>query len=147
VATAGEFYSLVETAAQVVAADAELIMVQSPVCDSLGDSYKWLYIYESETTGEQYEFWYKNGELIQQDSVTIPWEIPEDPNPITIQWIDSDSAMLLANQQGGSAFMQSNEMQTIDMRVVQETDGWLRWLITYWAEGANLNVTIDAEIQ
>jgi hypothetical protein len=147
-ATAGEYFSSVDSAASELADDAGLIRVISNNCDSTGRSFKWYYLYESITRQERYEIWYNNGKLIVQDSITLPWEVPEpDPYPqISGLWMDSDSAVALANDQGGREFIEQTEFRKIGIQLIQNSGGWLFWDITYLAQDSMLLKQIDAVI-
>ncbi len=142
-ATAGAHYSSVDSAAKELASDAELIKVISSRCDSTGLSYKWIYLYESPVEEEHYEIWYKNGELIVKDSVTVPLELGDEFKPFEASWIDSDSAMVLANDQEGTEFMQTDSLLYVEMKLVN-LSGWFFWEVSYWAEGSFLLLRIDA---
>jgi parallel beta-helix repeat protein len=147
-ATAGEYFSSVDSAASELAGDAGLIKLISHNCDSTGRSYKWYYIYESIVQQERYEIWYYNGELIVQDSVTLEREVPEpDPYPqITGLWMDSDSALSLANDQGGRDFIEQTEFIKVDASLIQSGGDWLFWDIWYFAQDSMLLRRIDALI-
>lgn len=48
------------------------------------------------------QFWYQEGRAIFRDTIDQPWF--EDTNTITGPWIDSDSAIVIADAMGGKDF-------------------------------------------
>jgi parallel beta-helix repeat protein len=140
--TAREFLSSIDSAAVDVAADAKLLFVTSGLCDTTGESFKWTYIYQSADQQKNYEFWYKNGQIIKQDSVLMPWLLGEDFVPITKSWIDSDSAIVIADSRGGKEFREAFELQNIGMSLAQS--GWLSWSVRYVSQDSIFNTFFDA---
>ena len=120
------------------------MLVHSPVCDSMGYSYKWYYIFHSESLQKNFEIWYKNGQVIIKDSVTIPWQLGEEDVPFTHSWIDSDSAIVIGNASGGTDYMSSHEILHIGMTLRQIQSGWHYWNIVYQAEDSNFIYQVNA---
>jgi parallel beta-helix repeat protein len=147
-ATAGEHLSSVDSAASVLAEDAGLIKIISQDCDTAGRSYKWFYLYESIALQEKYEIWYYNGELMVQDSVTLAGKVSDpDPYPhISGLWVDSDSALSVANDQGGRDFIEQTEFIGIDAELIQGGGDWKYWDFWYFAQDSMMLQRIDASI-
>ncbi|MFC2120037.1 right-handed parallel beta-helix repeat-containing protein, partial [Bacteroidota bacterium] len=120
--TAQEALVSVDSVAKETTADAQLILVNSWNCDTLGDSHKWYYIYKSVSQQKDYEFWFNDGQVIERDSVSIPWMVGEGNQHITESWIDSDSAMVIAEGLGGKEFREEFEIENIEMSLLQSTE-------------------------
>jgi len=106
-----------------------------------------MYIYESESQQDNYEFWVNDGNVATRESVSIPWLIREEYRPITKSWIDSDSAIVIANRQGGTEFINTTEFRKIDMYLFQNSEGFLFWEITYLAQDSMWGSNIDAILE
>ena len=142
--TAKGGFSFVDTVAANIAADAQLISIFSGESDTLGHTYKWIYIYKSTGQQSNYEFWYQNEKGIARGPVTDP--VYDNYFPITETWIDSDSAITLANVQGGTEFIKTNGLNIITMKLMQDQGGGIFWNITYLAPEAMLTKIIDAKM-
>lgn len=142
--TAQEALLSVDSVVKETTADAQMILVNSWDCDTLGVSYKWYYIYKSESHQKNYEFWFHDGQVIERDSVSIPWMIGEGNQPITKSWIDSDSAMVVADGMGGKEFREEFEVLNIEMAFLQPTEPI--WNIIYIAQDTSLFISFDGSL-
>lgn len=144
-ATAHEFLSLVDSAASSVATDAQLVVVTSLSCDTLGKSYKWKYYYRSEIHQDYYEFWFHDGRVIQRDSAQMPCQTCDDFLPFDESWIDSDSAMVIAEGMGGKDFREVFELESIGMGLAKRPT--FTWGIDYRARDTVFTATVDAALK
>jgi parallel beta-helix repeat protein len=142
-ATAQEHLISIDSFATEIDQDAQLMAIWSWTSDTTGRSYKWYYIYKSSSQETYYELWWKNGQIIQLDSLRWPWMISEDNLPITESWIDSDSALVIADDMGGQEFRETNELQTVEMFL--NASDHVTWVVRYRSQNDSvLNVFFDA---
>ncbi len=102
--TARANLSPVDSAAGSWAADAELLLV-TPVSDDVdkeGNAGLWMFIYHSSSLNEIMGFFGQGGRFLQMEPP--PWQ-PPSLIPLPSGWINSDSALAVAGQNGGEAFM------------------------------------------
>jgi len=144
-ATAKEYLASADSAAQTVSPDAQLLLAASWTCDTTGTTYEWTYIYESSSQMEKYEFRLINGKIIRQDSVRVGWMIPGDALPITDTWIDSDSAIVIAENQGGTEFRKIFDINTIEMSIMQTHS--LEWTVHYVSQDSIFTTYFDATME
>lgn len=140
--TARDSLASIDEIANSVVADAQLLFVASWDCDTTGKSYKWVYIYESASQQQNYEFWVQSGQIIKQDTVTVPWMINENLVPIIGSWIDSDSALVIAEEKGGKAFREANIIEQIELILAKSPE--LLWNVNYIAGENSFNTSFDA---
>ena len=142
--TAGELLTSIDSAASVIATDAKLLMLYSMKCDTTGNSYRWVYVFRSENQQKDYEFWLLGDQIITMDAVTKPFDISEDNLPIPETWIDSDSAIVVADGLGGKEFRETFEIQTIKMDLINT---WgLHWNVYYISPDSTFSTYFDASM-
>ena len=103
--TARSQLASVESAAEAVASDAELIYVSGDIEDTTGTADAWKYIYKSTSKDQVFEFLLSGSSVIQQPGISV-----NDPTihagirAFPTAWIDSDSAVAVAERNGGKDF-------------------------------------------
>lgn len=137
--SAKQFLAAVDSVAKTVISDAQLYFVTPWGCDTTGTSIRWIYLYRSESQHMNYEFWVNDGKVITRDHLSIPWMDNFDHEPYTQDWIDSDSAVSIAEEMGGRTFRQSYELLNIEMGLNN-----LLWGIHYVSEDSITSYNIDA---
>lgn len=136
--TAREALFSVNSAAAELATDAQLFTVDNyGPCDTTGKSCNWVYIYLSASQQSNYRFWFKDGQIINQDSVTDNFE---GFLPLPETWIDSDSAIVIADGQGGKEFRETFELQNIKMSLMKTA--WLAWGVLYLAQDTTFTTSV-----
>ena len=102
-----------------LAIDAKLIFLTGEPIDTTGQHDKWIYVFDSENQNERYELWVSNGQVKVVETPEIVWL---QPNMLSVpeQWIDSDSAVVIAEQNGGKNFRQTHDDATMGMDLVGE---------------------------
>ena len=145
--TAREALPTVNASAAELAADAQLFFVESGTalsgqCDTTGKSCNWVYIYQSAGQQKNYRFWFKEGQIINQDSVD---ENFENFLPLPELWIDSDAAIVIADGQGGKEFREAFELQTIKMSLFKTA--WFNWDVLYVAQDTTFSTSFDASME
>jgi len=143
-ATAREFLAKVDSAAAEITSDAQLLKTNTFKCDTTGNAMRWLYIYGSAAEQKKYEIWLVDGQIITLDTISRQTEIYDDNLPLPETWIDSDSAMVIAEEMGGKGFRERHEIENIFMDL---TNTWgLNWNVFYAAEDTVLNIYFDASM-
>jgi hypothetical protein len=140
--TANKFFDEVDSVANTLANDAELIFVFSAHKDTIGYSIKWIYIYRSASLQRDFELWYHNGKVIKRTELSIPYMVNEGNQPITTPWIDSDSAMVIAEGMGGRNFRKENEILAIEISLFNTSS--FVWQIDYISKDSSFRASIDA---
>jgi len=142
--TARERLNTVDSVATEIAPDAHLLKTNTFKCDTTGNALRWLYIYGSVAEQRKYEIWLVDGQIITMDTISRQTEIYDDNLPLPETWIDSDSAMVIAEKMGGKGFRERHEIENIFMDL---TNTWgLNWNVFYAAEDTVLNVYFDASM-
>jgi len=140
--TAGEILTSIDSAASAIVSDAKLLTLYSIKCDTIGKSYRWVYVYRSTDQQTNYEFWTLGDTIIKLDAITRPFDISEDNLLLPETWIDSDSAMVVADVMGGKEFRETYDIQTIKMNL---TNTWgLIWNVYYISQDTTFNVYFNA---
>lgn len=139
-ATAKDGLAEVDSLAKSLITDAELIEVAAAEVDTFGQHYTWIYNYRSESRQQYYQFWYHDGRPIFRDTIYNPWF--DHSNPIIDPWIDSDSAIVIADAMGGKDFRSQHELLSIEMGMLNTH--WLYWGIHYIAADTAFSVEFDA---
>ena len=117
--TAREVFARVDSTVLSLAIDAKLIFLTGEPIDTTGQHDKWIYVFDSENQNERYELWVSNGQVKVVETPEIVWL---QPNMLSVpeQWIDSDSAVVIAEQNGGKNFRQTHDDATMGMDLVGE---------------------------
>ncbi len=131
-----------------VAADAQLIFVTTPIdLPQTGRAGHWMYFFKSESQQKLYEFWYQNGDILQQDPLTVQeGTVDQSMNPLPESWIDSDEALAVVEANGGSDFRGTYGDWRIGATLLppgSEYPGSV-WLVMYGSESKDLVVVVDA---
>ena len=139
--TAGNFFQSVDSVAKSIASDAQLIFVFSGHQDSTGLSIRWIYIFRSVSEQKDIELWYHDGKIVQRNAVSIPYMFNENNEPITEQWIDSDVAMVKADNTGGKEFRKTHKIIVYEISLMH-----FFWQINYVAQDTIFKTSIDATL-
>ena len=142
--TIREVFAEAEAAAKSFADDAQLIFIFGRQIDSTGRSSNWGYYYESASLQERFEIPVNDGEVGQLHTNV---DLPADLLPIGEQWIDSDSAVAEAEENGGQAFRETYEDASIEMYLQSEwvnaTDIQSTWHILYISDAGGESFSYD----
>jgi parallel beta-helix repeat protein len=143
-ATAQKGLPFIDSAAETIAPDAQLLYVSSMECDTTGKSYQWTYIYTSVDQQREFECWYYDLQVVTYDTVTIPWMISENNAPITGSWMNSDSVVTVANGMGGNEFIAEFDLLNIEMSLHSSVgDDQLFWNVHYVAQDTIYSVSFS----
>ncbi len=140
----GALLSADSTAAE-LAADVQLLVVNSGRCDTTGNSYQWEYVYQSIGQQQYYRCRYKDGQIMSQDTVGGDAYDFHILQPIPATWIDSDSAIVITDGMGGKEFRKTFELQTIDMFLSKTYT--FSWEVRYFAQDTMLQIGCDATME
>lgn len=141
--TAHAGFASVDSMAKSIASDAVFLEVGGGHIDTLGRTYNWVYYYEFVSQQEVHEFWYQDGRAISRGLLNDPSY--QNGNPIQDAWIDSDSAIVIAELNGGKAFRQAFELENIEMGL--SWDSMPVWGIGYMAADTSVHFRIDALLE
>jgi len=136
----------IDSLVNIIDSDAELLYVKSDSVTYAGTSVSWNYIYRNQDdVCYYYHTTYNNVIYDSTDTLSII-----GPSNITKSWIDSDSALYLAEEQGGNDFRSTNIHYKITACLSQSLnlDRKLSWFITYISldnPDNEIHLTIDAE--
>ena len=144
-ATAKQYVTSVDSAAAEVASDAQLLFVTPFICDTTGKSMRWIYIYQSASQQKNYEFWVNDGKVVTRDYVSIPWMIGEGFLPFTGFWIDSDSAIVIAEGMGGKDFREEFDLINVEMSLAKTH--WFFWTVNYISQDTTFQASFDASME
>lgn len=128
-------------------ADAQLVYLHADNVDPIGKAGRWKYHYESADVDSLIEVWLMGGLSIIPDTdhgATFPWLTKGMP-PISTQWIDSDSALSHAENQGGEAFRNANAEWEINTRLQANEENITKWTVNYEAPTNYFGIDIEAE--
>ncbi len=142
--TAREGLSSVDSAAWLIAEDAQLVQVSSLFCDTIGKALTWAYVYRSDSMQISHVFDYRSGKVIDQGSVSSTWF--ENNWPIPELWIDSDSAMLIADSKGGKEFKEAFEITNIEINMDRPFEETFIWSVRYFSQDTSFVTSFDASI-
>lgn len=140
--TAGEGWLSIDSAATEFAADAELMKIESTTYDTVGKSLEWSYIFRSVTQESCHGFWYRNGEFADQGPIEYNWY--KFAWPVSYAWFDSDSAMVIAEQNGGKEFRDEFEIQRVQMSLEQPNEETTLWKVWYVAQDTTFFTEFNA---
>jgi len=98
--TARYLLSSIDSLALTIANDAKLLLVNTTDVDTTGKAASWNYLYSSISNMKEYYFHTENTVVIYDSSRDMRVGIA----PIDLNWIDSDSALYLAELKGGYDF-------------------------------------------
>lgn len=101
VKTAAGMYPVAQTAAKGKAADNELVLIVSETVDSVGKASEWQFWFYSDSAKKIYTFAFLASMLVEDDEIEVDWLEIE---PLSANWIDSDSALAVAELNGGYDF-------------------------------------------
>ncbi|MBD3384775.1 T9SS type A sorting domain-containing protein, partial [candidate division KSB1 bacterium] len=145
--TARANYSPVDSAAGEWAADAELVLV-TPVSDDLdkeGNAGLWMFIYHSSSLNELMGFFGQGGRFLQMEPP--PWQ-PPSLIPLPAGWLNSDSVLAIARQNGGEAFLTQHSNTVFEALLgtgyYPFGIGKAVWRVTFHSGSDSLLLFIDA---
>ena len=125
--TARYLLSSVDSLTLTIASDAKLLLVNSTNVDTVGKSASWNYLYSSIANAKEYYFHTENTAVIYDSSRNLRVGI----SPIDSNWINSDSALFLAELKGGYDFRNiypENKINAVLYKPVYPP------FYTYWVE-------------
>jgi hypothetical protein len=96
--TAGELKTAIDSVTHTFASDARLAIVASTDVDTAGRSTLWSYVYFSLDSGREYDLHIASGTIIFDSACSIRIGV----GILNDQWIDSDSALSIAERSGGA---------------------------------------------
>ena len=140
--TAREGLSSVDSAAVVEAEDAQLVRVSSQTCDTTGKALTWNYVYRSDSQQNSHSFDFRNGKVIDQGSISSSWF--ENDFSIPESWIDSDSAMVMADSKGGKEFKEAFEIRNIEISLSRPWSETFIWRVHYFSQDSSFTTEFDA---
>ncbi len=144
-ATARQRFSKIDSLAHNISDDAHLVYARGNLMDEKGSSDRWRYIYESASLDSLMEFWSLGGHAVFAGKVTLAGIQPDMP-AILDDWIDSDSALILAEKQGGQDFRAQFSDWRLDMSLKAPNPGFqvlntfainADWIVFYRRFGGN----------
>ena len=143
--TAKSHFSAVQSAALALDASAKLITLTGRWVDKDGLSYEWIYIYSDGSQSQMYEFHSFADTTFQAYDITIEEVQPNMP-VLPEAWIDSDSALAIAEANGGSEYR--NLHPECGIGILLFIPPWTQmepiWEIFYISEENELSFQIDA---
>lgn len=143
--TAGAKFVGVETQAHQLADDIELISVLAFDVDLDGTHETWFYIYQSQVLQELFQFVVQDGVASLSDVVAVAdGSVYLGAPPLPVRWADSDLAVSMAEESGGSAFRSDHPNSTIHARLFTPPGEASRWEIRYEVPGQSQTFTVDA---
>jgi hypothetical protein len=150
--TAREHLNAAQSAVNV--SGASLIYAGSPQSDETGRALGWTYIFKTMLPQALYEVKVSGSRAVLQPDVTVgDPEISTDMKIFSGEWIDSDAAMTLAEQYGGSDFRQTQDAVNIQMDIAVYDLTYPRtevpvenpvWRIMYRGNDGEKLVNVDA---
>jgi hypothetical protein len=145
--TARANFSPVDSAAGEWAADAELLLV-TPVSGDLdkeGNAGLWMFIYHSSSLNEIMGFFGQGGQYLQMEPP--PWQ-PPSLIPLPAGWLNSDSVLAIAGQNGGEAFLTQHSNTVFEVLLgtgyYPFDSGKAVWRVTFHSGSDSLLLFIDA---
>jgi hypothetical protein len=140
--TAGYLKKSADTVALTFATDAKLALVSCYEIDSTGKSSVWSYVYSSADSLKEYHF------LAQNNRVTFDHsqEMRVGIGILSEPWIDSDSALSIAEREGGSDIRRLFPFSVISASLVRPIAPpfYCLWEIEYKLSGVVRTILIDA---
>jgi photosystem II stability/assembly factor-like uncharacterized protein len=134
---------LVDSVAHIYALDAALSKVYSDDVDSNGLSDNWKMDYSSSTLNKVYHF------IVYSDSVQFidSSQVLDGSSIIPIIWIDSDSLMTIANNNGGRDFISKNPNCLIEASLIfyLVPPFITNWFVDYTGTDTTFTIKINAE--
>jgi hypothetical protein len=143
--TAKELYQFVDTIAQRVASDAQIIYVKGYNVDTTGRTGEWYYQYQSIANSSTFEFRLGNGRIgLNFDHTTSPYHVFTSSNEIPDAWFDSDSTIIIAENNGGREFRKSHSNWKIDATLWVSEKRYAQWQFAYRSEPSMEFFRVDA---
>ncbi len=141
--TAGFYKKSADSLSLLYALDAKLMLVNSDTIGFNGLSNNWEFIYCSPAALKEYHFVSDNYHLIFQEELPLRVGI----GVININWIDSDSALAIAESSGGKEFRNKYPSANIKAALVNYVTppGDIFWSIMYHYNNTNLTILINAQ--
>ena len=136
--TAHYLLNSADSLALTIASDAKLLLVSSTDVDTTGKAASWDYLYSSIANRKEYYFHTENTAIIYDSSRDMRVGIA----PVDSNWIDSDSALYLAELSGGEEFRiiyPESQISAVLYKIVYPP------IDTYWDiqyVGTNSSITI-----
>lgn len=138
---------LASTAAQSWSADAVLVYVENDEpLDGAGSSARWGYLYYSPSQERARVWSVRGGKLAVAENLDMRFDAP----PVSANWLDSDAALVAAEEGGGARFRKEHGGRLVNMLLMRgalsEGDPDVTtWTFVYSASGApSLFVVVDA---
>ena len=128
---ASYFRNKADSLVKIIDNNSKLLFVNSDSVDIIGTSYYWIYCYTS-IDSPKYYYFHTDIDSVAFDSIS--YNILVGPRWISRSWIDSDSAMFLAELQGGSEFRALNPNYRITATLSESVvppPSPPEWYITY----------------
>lgn len=145
--SAADGAALAREAARVWAADAELVYVENDEpLDTTGEAARWGYLFRSPSLARSRGYSVTAGKVLQAADLGVRFEAP----PVGV-WIDSDRALLSAEEDGGAEFRTKEGGELAHMVLIRSATDPKHpertcWLVVYRASGRpSLFVLVDAE--
>ena len=140
--TARYLLSSADSVALTIASDAELLLVNSTDVDRGGKAASWNYLYSSIANRKEYYFHSENTAVIYDSSKDMRVGIA----PVDSNWIDSDSALYLAELSGGEDFRTiypESQISAVLYKIVYPPFDTY-WDILYIGTDSSISIRINA---
>jgi len=140
--TARYLLSSVDSVVLTIASDAKLLLVKSTEVDTTGRAASWNYLYSSHDSRREYYLHTENTSVIYDSSKDMRVGI----GLVDSNWIDSDSALNLAELSGGYDFRTINPDNKITASLFKPVcpPFYTYWDIKYIGANSSITIRIDA---
>jgi len=140
--TAGTMKAAADSAALTFANDAALAVVTSSDVDTLGKSLSWLYAYFSLNASREYDFHTQDVKVIFDSAHAMRIGV----GVLNQSWINSDSAIAVAEHHGGSSFRNKFPAYSIMASIFRPVapPNLSYWRIEYKSVDSTMVITINA---
>ncbi len=125
--TARHFLAKADSISLLYAHDAMLDQIGSINLDTTGKASSWTYFYHSHDSVTVYTFVGQNDQVTFYSSYAYSWPGPSLPS----SWIDSDSALSIAQRAIGSATVAQFPTCKITALLIASLDSTIRWVVSY----------------
>jgi len=140
--TARYLLNFADSLALTIASDAKLLLVNSTDVDTAGKAVSWNYLYSSIANRKEYYFHTENTSVIYDSSRDMRFGIA----PVDSNWIDSDSALKLAELNGGVNFrtLYPESKITALLYKIVYPPFYTYWEIQFIDTDSSITIRIDA---
>ena len=130
--TAKELYPYIDTLAKEIVSDAKLFKVTGRLVDTNGKSGEWNYEFHSLSQQITFSFYNMGGRLGKNFDFTEPPDhIYSDFFEIPDSWMNSDSAITMAESRGGNQFRENHSDWEINLHLQKQKCDYSNWEIYY----------------